>query len=73
MVNEMVTDDRSDAMNGETRGPELTAEQLEEMLAELDAICRQARELSTQIALQMSEQRRRDQLVSRTLRFPRRV
>ena len=69
----MVTDDRPDAMNREIRGPELTAEQLEEMLAELDAICRQARELSTQIALQMSEQTRREQLVSRTLRFPRRV
>jgi hypothetical protein len=51
--------------------PELSAQQLEEMLAELDAICRQARELSTQITLQMAEQKHQEQLACGVIRFPR--
>jgi hypothetical protein len=51
--------------------PELSAQQFEEMLAELDAICRQARELSTQIKLQMAEQKHQEQLACGVIRFPR--
>jgi hypothetical protein len=53
--------------------PELKAEQFDEMLAELDAICRQARELSTQIKLQMAEQKQREQQAVGPRRFPRRT
>ena len=52
--------------------PELNAEQFEQMLAELDAICRQARELSTQITVQMADQKQQERQVIAPLRFPRR-
>jgi hypothetical protein len=51
--------------------PELTAEQFEEMLAELDALCRQARELSTEIQLQMVQQKQQDARIAGVIRFPR--
>ena len=44
---------------------------LKDMLAELDAICRQARELSAQLALQMAEQKRAEQSVTTPIRFSR--
>ena len=53
--------------------PELSAQEFEEMLAELDAICRQARELSTQIKLQMVERARQDLPVPSVRTFPRPV
>jgi hypothetical protein len=53
--------------------PELNADQIEEMLAELDAICREARELSSQIKRQMVEQKRRDRQVITVRQFPRPV
>ncbi len=53
--------------------PELSAQQFDEMLTELDAICRQARELSTQIKLQMEEQRHQEQPVIGPRQFPRAV
>ena len=53
--------------------PELNAEQFEQMLAELDAICRQARELSTQIKVQMADQKQQDRQVVSPRRFPRPV
>ena len=68
-----VVGDVTEPIKYEIRSPELTAEQFDEMLAELDAICRQARELSTQITLQMVEQKRREQTVVAPLRFPRPV
>jgi hypothetical protein len=64
----MVNDPRR--AGGPVGGPELTARQVEDMLAEFDAMCRQARELSTQITRQMAAQREQDRQVASPVRFP---
>ena len=56
-----------------TCSPEMNAEQLEAMLAELDEICRQARELTASIKVQMNEQKHRQQQVVAPRRFLRLV
>ena len=53
--------------------PDLNAEQLEAMLAELDAICRQARELTATIKVEMAGQKQQEQQVLGPQRFPRLV
>ena len=50
--------------------PEVTADQLEEMLAELDALCRQAREITSSLTRQMAEQKQDQQQVLGPQRFP---
>jgi hypothetical protein len=66
-----MVNDRPDA--SANCSPELSAEQFEEMLAELDAICQKARELNTQITRQMADQKDQDRPVAGPLRFPRPV
>jgi hypothetical protein len=58
---------------GQMCSPELSATQFEEMLAELDEICRQARDLSAHLTQQMAQRKEREQQVVGTRRFPRAI
>jgi hypothetical protein len=50
--------------------PELSATELEQVLAELDALCRQARELSAALRVQMADQRRQQYQVIQVRHHP---
>jgi hypothetical protein len=65
----MVNDRRP--VRAQVSSPELSAGQFAQMLAELDAMCRQARELSAQIKLQMAEQKYQEQQAIGVIRLTR--
>jgi hypothetical protein len=56
---------------GDATGADATPNPFKDMLAELDAICRQARELSAQLATQMADQKRAEQSVIAPIQFSR--
>jgi hypothetical protein len=57
--------------SGDAGKADTAANPFKEMLAELDAICRQARELSAQVATQMADQKRSEQSVTAPIQFSR--
>ncbi len=56
---------------GKAASTDTTPNPFKDMLAELDAMCRQSRELASQLTRQMADQKRAEQLVVTSIQFSR--